>query len=229
MNGFIIGTWEQCIPCIISVSILSSSIIDDNRQHEIYDHIKTNLIVIDKINHIVPYFGKYSSTPTILMGTVNQLCVSIGQVIELKTYDFNQYGNYIPVYSTKSGAINTIPILSMYFQPDFTGTIYNYFPNGKIQYKICYFKSKLKTLYCYYNSIFNTIWYSFHINSNTNQITEYQYNDKEEYMGKILINNITKEIIKLIKNRKDLPIGCVSLDVQFNSMYVKYHSHLKLS
>ncbi len=182
---------------LIYIEILESSKIIDNRQHEIYDFIKTDIVKIVKIEGLD---GSIFENAYFVKDPEFKYDVKQGEIVRFKHSEFTNETpdqSYISFYTTKTGALNN----SSEIDKDQNGTKIYYYKNAKIKEKIYYVLGSKTHIFGYYDNEFNSLHYTWTIQRYVDQIfptiREYIYNQQENPIAQYIINEgkITKKII----------------------------------
>ncbi len=208
-HGYRLGFYKlpsgRLFETLIQIELLSSSKVVDERQHEIYDYLKTDLMKIVKIEN-PPTDG------IVYLNYCPELTypIQINDIVRFKHSDFNHPTpdqTYFMYYTTQVGALNNSKSIDHHFKASFaltststsamtdsdrTGVIYQYYNNGKIKNKKYYVWGMLATTYGYYNNDLNSLHYTWIYTQHENQtfptIREYVYNQVEVPMAQYIIN-----------------------------------------
>lgn len=84
-------------------------------------------------------------------------------------------GRYVTAYSNKAAVVER----SGYVDPDYTGVAYMHYPNGLIENKTYYKRSKRYAVYHHRNDAFNTLQRVEMISSHNTVECVYEYNERE--------------------------------------------------
>jgi len=211
IEGYKLGYYKQASgrirEAMITLEILTSSKLIDERQHEIYDFLKTDLVKILKIESLY-VDNRIDSAYIYRKGQELQYEVKVGEIVRFKHSDFKdpQPDNaYISVFTSKAGALNG----SREAPSNFTGTRLYYYPNGRLKEKHYYVAGFKTHTYGYYNSEFNPMNFCWTFESRTNQtfpiIREYLYNLNENPIAQYIIHEgrITNKTVYLPNERSD--------------------------
>ncbi len=173
---------------LLHIETLPASKLVDQRRHEVYDLIKTDLMKILKIETIA---GAKLETAFLTKKPELKYDVKVGEIIRFKHSDFTETCgdvSYFTFYTTKIGALNQ----SKEIQGDFTGSIFYYYDNGRVREKHHYANGVKATVIGYYDNSFNALHYSWQFDQQPNQtfpmIREYIYNIQENPVAQYLIH-----------------------------------------
>lgn len=188
---------------LIHVQLLHSSKLVDERQHEIYDFLKTDLIKIIKIEN--PIGEQIPSNISIYLTKSPELKYDIkeGEIVRFKHSDFKEAlpdVSYIAFYNTKCGALNN----STEVPNDYTGSKIYYYPNGLIKEKHYYVSGYKTHVFGHYKNEFSSLHYTWVFEQKFSQafptIREYVYNIQENPVAQYIIDN-SKIINKVIYDK----------------------------
>lgn len=182
---------------LIQIEILESSKVCDERSHEIFDYLKTDLCKINKIEAIN---GDKIENVFISKRPELKYDVKVGELIRFKHSEFKEILpdiSYIAFYTTKTGALNNLTNIHDNIPLTYTGSRLIYYKNGKIKDKYYYVNGLKMQAFGYYNNDFNSLQYSWTYNRTPGQIyptiREYVYDKNEQPTAQYKIQN--KKII----------------------------------
>ena len=194
---------------LIHVELIDSSKLVDERQHEIYDFLKTDVSKITKIESLYGEQKIDDTIPIYIVKTPNlKYDVKEGELIRFKHSEFREIipdFSYIAFYTTKTGALNN----SIEVPKEYTGIQMYYYPNGRIKEKHYYVNGYKTHTFGYYNTEFNSLHYTWVAEQKNSNIREYIYNLQENPVAQYIIANDVI-INKTIYDRSDY----------FNSIYL---------
>jgi len=174
---------------IAEIELLSSSKFIDERQHEIYDFLKTDIVKITKIENLE---GSKVDEAYLVKKPELKYDFKVGEIVRFKHCEFKEIipdFSYIAFYTTKAGALND----SVEIKNNYTGTKMQYYKNGKIKEKHYYVAGSKTHTFGYYNNDFNSLHYSWSFEQYPNQafptIREYIYNQHENPVAQYVIND----------------------------------------
>jgi hypothetical protein len=173
---------------ILQVETLPASKLIDQRCHEVYDLMKTDLMKINKIETIA---GEKLETAFLTKKPELKYDIKVGEIIRFKHSDFTETipdVSYFTFYTTRIGALNQ----SKEVASDFTGSLAYYYDNGKLKEKHHYANGIKVTVFGYYDNSFNALNYSWQFDQQPNQtfpmIREYIYSIQENPIAQYLIH-----------------------------------------
>jgi len=172
---------------IAELELLDNSKVIDQRQHEIYDTLRTNLVRVVAIKNIngteLPeaYLDKSNSDPFVTN------MIKVGSVLRVKHADFTDEKKCITFHSTREGVMN----LTQYVPTLYNGCKMWYYKNGHLREKH-YIINGLKVFVLgFYDNLFNTLKYTWTFEMYPNEafpvIREYLYNEQENPLAQYVI------------------------------------------
>lgn len=207
-KGYLLGYFKNGTDIIkealITIEPLDITNIKDDRNHEIYDFIKADIVKVISIEDLQ---GNKVNTAYLLNRPPNDLKYEIkeAEVIRFKNCNFAELLpnlSYIAFYTSKIGALNK----SKEIAKTFTGVRYYYYPNGKLKEKIYYIQGNSMNVYGYYNNEFNSLYYSWIYEPDTNSsimaVREYVYDRSEICVAQFIIKE-NKVVNKNIYNKSN--------------------------
>ena len=172
---------------LIEIELLDDSKLVDERHHEIYDFLKTDLAKIVKIQGID---GSKVDVAYIVKKPELKYDIKEGEIIRFKFPEFEEIlpdYSYIAFYTTKTGAINS----GNEVDNNYTGTKIQHQTNGNIKEKHYYVSGSKTHTFGYYNNDFNSLHYSWTFEQSSNKtfptIREYIYNQQENPVAQYVI------------------------------------------
>lgn len=218
-HGYKLGYYKQSNgrirEAIIQIELLKNSQLVDERQHEIYDFLKTDLAKIVKIESLV---GEKIEKAYLLKTPDLKYDVNEEEIIRFKHSEFKEVipdHTYIGFYTTKIGALNN----SSENGENFTGTRLFYLKNGKMKEKHYYISGTKTHTFGYYNNEFNSLHYTWSFEQKPNQafltVREYIYNLQENPIAQFVIDQgkiTTKKIYDKTDYIHSLYINSIYLD-----------------
>jgi hypothetical protein len=191
MRGYKLGYYQQTNSryreALIQVELLSSSQLVDERQHEIYDFLKTDVVKILKIEGLA---GEKIETAYLIKKPELKYDVKEGEIVRFKHSEFKELLpdiSYIAFYTTKVGALNNAKEMPA----NYTGTKMYYYKNGKIKEKHYYINGYKTHTFGHNNNDFNSMHYAWTFEMKPGQILptvrEYIYNQIENPVAQYVI------------------------------------------
>lgn len=190
---------------IIKIKLLEKSKVIDERQHEIYDHLKTNLAQILSIENSE---GEKIESAYLIKNPELKHEIKEGEIIRFMHAKFSENQpdiSYLRFYSTKTGALN----YSKEIPAQLTGVRYHYYKNGRIKEKHYYVNGFKTYTFGYYDNDFNSLHYNWTYNQKDSNIREYIYNKNENPIAQYVINKF--DIIDKVIYDKGHPNGSIYL------------------
>ena len=191
--GYKLGYHKQpnglTLEAMIQLELMSDSVIIDERQHEIYDFVKTDIAKIIKIQGLN---GEKFDTVYLVKEPELKYDIKEGEIIRFKHCEFGEIlpdHSYIAFYTTKTGALNNSTQVPYNYQ----GAILHYYKNGRMKYKYYYVNGKKTHTFGYYNNEFNSLHYTWQFENDLGYsfpiVREYIYNEQENPIAQFIISD----------------------------------------
>lgn len=192
-HGYKLGYYKQqsgrIREAIISIELIKNSKIVDERSHEIFDFIKTDLAKITKIEGLN---GEKVEIAYLIKKPELKYDIKEGEIVRFKHCEFKEIlpdHSYIGFYTTKIGALND----SMEVPKRYTGVIAHNYRNGRIKERYYYVNGDKTHTFGYYDNDFNSLYYTWQFEYNSKKtfptIREYIYNQQENPIAQFIISN----------------------------------------
>jgi hypothetical protein len=185
---------------IAEIELLEHSKIADQRQHEIYDTLRTNLARIVALKTATGtdisegFLEKSSIDPFVAHG------VKVGSILRVKHADLTDEKKCIQFYSTREGVMN----ISCHVPAGYTGSKVWYYPNGRLREKHYVINGIKLCVLGFYDNLFNTLKYNWTYELYPNEafpiVREYLYNEQENPMAQHIIKE-GRVISKMVYDR----------------------------